>query len=71
MQKDETIHERITLLVNKYGNGKNTVFASLIGSNIATNGGANQFFIGLILFTILATTINWWFYNRKGCEKPS
>ena len=35
MQKDETIHERITQLVNKYGNGKNTVFASLIGSNEA------------------------------------
>ncbi|MFE3847903.1 magnesium transporter MgtE N-terminal domain-containing protein [Flavobacterium sp. LB3P45] len=47
------------------------IFASLIGKNITANGGANQFFIGLILFTILATTINWWFYNRKGCEKPS
>lgn len=35
MQENETIHERITQLVNKYGNGKNTVFASLIGSNEA------------------------------------
>ncbi len=47
------------------------IFSKLIGNNITANGGANQFFIGLILFTILATTINWWFYNRKGCEKPS
>ena len=47
------------------------IFASLIGNNISVNGGANQFFIGLIIFTILATAINWWFYNRKGCVKPS
>ncbi|SDZ98100.1 MFS transporter, NNP family, nitrate/nitrite transporter [Flavobacterium gillisiae] len=47
------------------------IFAVLIGNNITANGGANQFFIGLIIFTILATMINWWFYNRRGCEKPS
>jgi NNP family nitrate/nitrite transporter-like MFS transporter len=47
------------------------IFSILIGSNIGSNGSANQFFIGLILFCILATGINWWFYNRKGCEKPS
>lgn len=47
------------------------IFATLIGKNITINGGANQFFIGLIIFAILATAINWWFYNRKGCERPS
>ena len=47
------------------------IFSKLIGSNISSNGSANEFFIGLIFFAILATTINWWFYNRKGCEKPS
>ena len=47
------------------------IFSKLIGNNISANGTVNQFFIGLILFTILATVINWWFYNRKGCEKPS
>jgi NNP family nitrate/nitrite transporter-like MFS transporter len=47
------------------------IFSKLIGNNISANGSVNQFFIGLILFTILATGINWWFYNRKGCEKPS
>ena len=33
MRKIETIHERISLLVERFGNDKNTVFASLIGSN--------------------------------------
>lgn len=47
------------------------IFSKFIGNNITANGTVNQFFIGLIVFTILATTINWWFYNRKGCEKPS
>lgn len=35
MAGNETIHERITELVNTFGKGKNTVFASLIGSNEA------------------------------------
>lgn len=35
MDKNETIHERITQLVEIYGQGKNTVFASIIGSNEA------------------------------------
>lgn len=47
------------------------IFSKLIGNNISLNGGANQFFIGLIIFTILATVINWYYYNRKGCERPS
>lgn len=47
------------------------IFSKLIGNNLSSNGTVNQFFIGLVLFAILATLINWWFYNRKGCEKPS
>jgi NNP family nitrate/nitrite transporter-like MFS transporter len=47
------------------------IFSKLIGNNISANGSATQFFTGLIIFTILATVINWWFYNRKGCERPS
>jgi len=47
------------------------IFASLIGNNIKANGGANEFFTGLIIFTILATILNWLVCNRKGCEKPS
>lgn len=47
------------------------IFSKLIGNNISANGSVVQFFMGLIVFTILATVINWWFYNRKGCERPS
>lgn len=47
------------------------IFNSLIGNNIKANGGANYFFYGLIVFSIIATFINWYYYNRKGCEKPS
>lgn len=47
------------------------IFSKLIGNNITANGSANQFFIGLIVFTIVATIINWYFYNREGCERPS
>ena len=47
------------------------IFSKLIGNNISANGTVNQFFIGVAVFTILATGINWWFYNRKNCEKPS
>ena len=36
MRNIETIHERIGLLVERFGNNKNTVFASLIGSNEAS-----------------------------------
>lgn len=47
------------------------IFSKLIGNNITANGTATQFFIGLIVFALIATAINWWFYNRKGCERPS
>ncbi|MEG2101588.1 MAG: MFS transporter, partial [Flavobacterium sp.] len=47
------------------------IFSKLIGNNLSANGTVDQFFIGVAIFTILATGINWWFYNRKGCEKPS
>ncbi|RKR11802.1 NNP family nitrate/nitrite transporter-like MFS transporter [Flavobacterium sp. 90] len=47
------------------------IFSKLIGNNLSANGTVNQFFIGVSIFTLLATGINWWFYNRKGCEKPS
>ncbi len=35
MDKIETIHDRISQLVQVYGSGKNTVFATLIGENEA------------------------------------
>ncbi len=47
------------------------VFASLIGAVIASSGNANGFFIGYVIFVAFATILNWWFYNRTGCERPS
>ncbi|MBA4408015.1 MAG: MFS transporter [Bacteroidota bacterium] len=47
------------------------VFATIIGAVISASGNAKAFFIGLLAFVILATLVNWYFYNRKGCEKPS
>ena len=35
MDKNGTIHERISLLVDRFGEGRNTVFASLVDSNEA------------------------------------
>jgi NNP family nitrate/nitrite transporter-like MFS transporter len=42
----------------------------LIGASIAATGSASRFFIGAIAFYVVATTINWWFYARKGAEVP-
>lgn len=46
------------------------VFASLIGWAMTRTGSAAPFFIGAAAFYALATTVNWWFYTRKRCEKP-
>ncbi|MDR0907858.1 MAG: hypothetical protein LBM63_04570 [Rikenellaceae bacterium] len=35
MKKNETIHERISYLVDYFGNNKNTVFAKLVGESEA------------------------------------
>jgi NNP family nitrate/nitrite transporter-like MFS transporter len=47
------------------------VFALLIGAAITTFGSPTPFFIGIGAYYIGATAINWWYYTRKGCEKPS
>lgn len=47
------------------------IFSMLISLAIASTGTVNLFFIGLVVFFIFATSINWWFYTRKGCERPS
>lgn len=46
------------------------IFSMLIATVISAFGSPNVFFYGLTLFFILATSINWWFYTRKGCERP-
>lgn len=47
------------------------VFATIIGAVISASGNAKAFFTGLLGFVILATCVNWYYYNRRGCEKPS
>ena len=47
------------------------VFSILIGAVISRTGSANAFFYGLAAFCALATCVNFWFYTRPGCERPS
>ncbi|HLB01066.1 MAG TPA: nitrate/nitrite transporter [Bacteroidota bacterium] len=47
------------------------IFSTLIGTSITGKGSAVPFFAGLAVFYAIATAVNWWFYTRKGCEKPS
>lgn len=47
------------------------IFNSLIGKTIASDGNPKVFFYGFLAFAILGTVINWFYYQRKGCEKPS
>ena len=47
------------------------IYSTLIGSTITSYGTPLAFFYGTVIFYVVATAINWWFYTRKGCEKPS
>ncbi|MBI2258589.1 MAG: NarK/NasA family nitrate transporter [Flavobacteriia bacterium] len=47
------------------------LFSILIMSSINASGTPNAFFIGLCIFAVIATLINWNFYHRKGCVRPS
>ena len=47
------------------------VFAVLIGESIEGLGSAVPFFATAAVFYLVATGINWFFYVRKGCERPS
>ncbi len=47
------------------------VFSILIGKAITITGSAKPFFYGAAVFYLFATALNWWYYTRKGCEKPS
>lgn len=47
------------------------LFATIIGAVISASGNAKAFFAGLLVFVFIATLVNWYYYNRKGCEKPS
>lgn len=45
------------------------VFAALIGKSITATGSAVPFFWGAAAFYLFATSINWWYYTRTGCER--
>lgn len=47
------------------------IFSTLIGSSITKSGSPLPFFYGAVVFFVIATAINWWYYTRQGCEKPS
>ena len=47
------------------------IYSTLIGASITNLGSPLVFFYGAVGFYIIATAINWWYYTRKGCEKPS
>lgn len=47
------------------------IFSTSISNVIKSTGNANGFFYGIAVFFAIATLINWWYYNRPGCERPS
>ncbi len=52
------------------------IFSSIIGSVLHSSKeagmkSANSFFWGLLIFSVIATAVNWYYYQRKGCERPS
>ncbi len=47
------------------------IFAVSVSAFLTNTGNANGFFYSIAAFFVFATIINWWYYNRKGCERPS
>jgi NNP family nitrate/nitrite transporter-like MFS transporter len=46
------------------------IFSILVSAVMTSTGNANNFFYGIAAFFMIATAINWWYYHRKGCERP-
>ncbi|OGO23811.1 MAG: MFS transporter, partial [Chloroflexi bacterium RBG_16_50_9] len=47
------------------------IWSALIGLAISRTGSPASFFTGIAGFYLLATFINWFYYQRRGCERPS
>ncbi|MDO8637482.1 MAG: MFS transporter [Dehalococcoidia bacterium] len=47
------------------------IWSSLIGVAITQTGSPVPFFFGIAVYYIIATFINWNYYQRKGCARPS
>lgn len=46
------------------------LFSVLLATIMGSGKNASPFFVGLAVFYVLNLLINWWFYTRKGAEKP-
>lgn len=46
------------------------VFASLVGLTITSLGSPKFFFYGAAVFYAVNLWINWWYYYRRGAERP-
>ncbi|MCC6464382.1 MAG: MFS transporter [Planctomycetes bacterium] len=51
----------------------NVLVAMAVSASVADGGtkSADTFFIGAAVFFVAATALNWFYYVRKGCERPS
>ena len=47
------------------------IFSVLISQSNQLTGNSKAFFWSVFALCIVATWINWYFYTRKGCERPS
>ncbi|QLG13162.1 NarK/NasA family nitrate transporter (plasmid) [Deinococcus sp. D7000] len=47
------------------------IVSMLISFNLAASGNVKGFFYGLAVFCVLNLGLNWYFYGRRGAEKPS
>lgn len=47
------------------------LFSVFMGASISRTGSPIAFFLGAIVFYAIGVLINWWYYQRRGCEKPS
>lgn len=46
------------------------IYSILIGTILGATGVVTPFFWGLAVFFVAATGLNWWYYARKGAERP-
>lgn len=47
------------------------IFSISLSKVLSATGTANPFFYAIAIFFAFATIINWWYYQRSGCECPS
>lgn len=47
------------------------IASTLIGAALGSSWkSASPFFVGATVFYVIATAVNWWYYTRKGAERP-